>query len=368
MGIWREHFHPSVWLRWEVLGWILGTAIAIAGLLLFFDQYTGANVCFGITAFFVFAKIAHVAVTTDEALLHRFLFAFLLFGLVGVGIVETMRGVNRWAEKKEKQQAGTSASRQAHEATEKGADVPKEPPVEKGKVHGTTQKPEAKPKGPETLDKARVESPFAVSVEWAMFSIGGKGYGTGFWAYYPSQNGCVISPIQAVFFIRVKNLRSTPVTVIGYSLDVFGVPLTRTNMGSIVRIPQKGSAVGPKKMSGYPINKEIHFGQGPGFSMVQFLLNESDFTQGFLLQMDLIENLLKTPLPPNIPIRGWAFYQSPNENAFSLAGPGHITLETDDSRTFPYDFDLRNPHPELDILDRVITAKSFIDLSGCKQL
>src|SRR5437868_1561179 len=124
MGIWREHFHPSVWLRWEVLGWILATAIAIAGLLLVFDQYTGANVCFAMTAFFVFTKIVHVTVTTDEALSHRLLFTFLLFGLIGVGIVETIRGVNHWAEKKEKQQAATSNSLQPHEALEKSTDVP----------------------------------------------------------------------------------------------------------------------------------------------------------------------------------------------------------------------------------------------------
>ncbi|HEV1994508.1 MAG TPA: hypothetical protein VGR03_09260 [Candidatus Acidoferrum sp.] len=224
--------------------------------------------------------------------------------------------------------------------------------------------PTVKKKSP--VKPVEKSEPFSVSVEWAMFSYGGKGYGTGFWAYYPSQNGCSISPIQAVFFVRVKNLRSTPVTVIGYSLDVFGVPLIRTHMGNIVRIPQKGSIVGPKKPSGYPIEKTINFGQGPGFSIVHFALDESDFTQGFLLQMDLVENLLKAPLQPNIPIRGWAFYQSPNENAFSVAGPGHITLETDDSHTFSYDFDLRNPHPELDILDRVIFLKSFIDLSDCK--
>jgi hypothetical protein len=224
---------------------------------------------------------------------------------------------------------------------------------------------EFKPKIGDPLDKE--ESPFAVSVEWAMFSIGGKGHGTSFWAYYPSQDGCSISPIQAVFFIRVKNLRSMPATVIGYSLDVLGAPLRRTNMGSIVYVPQKGSIAGPKRPTGYPIEKGLNFGQGPGFSMVQFALNESDFTQGALLQMDLIENLLKTPLQPNMPIRGWAFYESPNENAFTVAGPGHITLETDDSRTFSHDFDLRNPHPELDILDRVIMMKSFIDLSGCRR-
>jgi hypothetical protein len=210
------------------------------------------------------------------------------------------------------------------------------------------------------------EEPFTVSVEWAMFSLGGKGYGTGLWAYYPSPTSCTISPIQAVFFIRVKNLRSTPLTVIGYRLDVLGTPLTRTNMGSIVWISQKGSSA-PRRRSGDPINTDINFGQGPGFSMVQFPLNETDFTRGALLKMDLIEDLLKSPLQPNVPIRGWAFYQSPNADAYTVAGPGHITLETDDSRTFSYDFNLRNPHSDMDILDRVITFSSAIDLSNCKR-
>ena len=254
-----------------------------------------------------------------------------------------------------KKEIKPESSEQKHEESKKESPNVKNPPA-----------PLKLPKSKNVFPQ-KDEPPFSVSVEWAMFSIGGKGYGTGFWAYYPAPTGCTIAPVKAVFFVRVKNLRSTPITVIGYSLDVFGVPLTRTNMGSIVRIPQKASSNDPKRPNGYPINRDIHFGQGPGFSMVQFPLNEADFTQGFVLQMELIESLLKAPLQPNIPVRGWAFYQSPNENAFSLAGPGHITLETDDARTFSYDFDLKNPHPELDILERVITAKSFIDLSDCKR-
>src|SRR6266849_8953218 len=114
MGIWREHFHPSVWLRWEVLGWILGTLLTVAGLLLFFDQYSGANVCFAITAFFVFAKIAHAAITTSDATWHRLLFTFVLFGVVGVGVVETIKGVSNWAKRKEK-----AASEQFPEGAQK---------------------------------------------------------------------------------------------------------------------------------------------------------------------------------------------------------------------------------------------------------
>jgi hypothetical protein len=102
MGIWREHFHPSVWLRWEVLGWIVGILLAIAGLFLIFDQYTGANVCFAFTALLLFAKIVHAGVLAGDLWIHRALFTFVLCGLIGVGVVETVRGVNRWAEKKDR--------------------------------------------------------------------------------------------------------------------------------------------------------------------------------------------------------------------------------------------------------------------------
>ena len=213
------------------------------------------------------------------------------------------------------------------------------------------------------------EEPFSVSVEWAKFSFGGKGFGTNFWIEYPSRDSCGLSPIQAVYFIRIKNLRNVPVTVIGYGIDVAGVPLARvqTAMGNVVGIPVNETIFGAPIMSRIRAGDPIHFGQGPGFSMTQIPLDKSDFANGLVLQMDLIDNLLKAPLQPNVPVRGWTFFQLPNENSFSAAGAGHITLETDDSRTFSYEFDLRNPHSEMDILDRAITVKSFVDLSGCKR-
>jgi hypothetical protein len=99
-GIWKKHFHWRVLLGWEVLGWILFAFLTVAGLLLVFDQYTGANVCFMLTALFLVAKITHVSVSSvGDPLWHRLLFTFVLFGLVGVGIVEAVRGVNSWRAK-----------------------------------------------------------------------------------------------------------------------------------------------------------------------------------------------------------------------------------------------------------------------------
>ena len=97
-GLWK-HFHWRVLLRWDVLGWILAMLPSAAAILLVFDQYLGANICFMVTAAFLFAKVVHLALTATDPVWHRLVFTFLLFGIIGVGIVETVKGVNRWALK-----------------------------------------------------------------------------------------------------------------------------------------------------------------------------------------------------------------------------------------------------------------------------
>jgi len=217
-----------------------------------------------------------------------------------------------------------------------------------------------------------IDEPFTVAVEWARFSIGGKEYGTSLWVQYPLRRLCgSISPVRGIYFLSIKNNRNMPVSVVGYTIDVMGAPLdrVRTGMGKIVGTPNAidGHFLHPKlNVSNLHPGDTINFGQGPGFSMVQVPLNQSDFARGVVLKMDLIDDLLKKPLQPGIPIRGWTFFQPKNENAFTIAGAGHVILETDDSKTFSYDFNLRNPHPELDNIDRIIRIDSFVDLSDCE--
>jgi hypothetical protein len=100
MGLWSDHFHWKVLLGWSVLGWVVALVIGIAGLFLFFDQYDGANICFMIVAMFLFSKIAYAAILSPDPLWQRLLFTFVLFGIVGMGIAETIRGVNKWSAKR----------------------------------------------------------------------------------------------------------------------------------------------------------------------------------------------------------------------------------------------------------------------------
>jgi hypothetical protein len=110
MGLWKEHFHWSVLLGWGVLAWILAVLLGIAGLFLVFDQYWGANVCFILTGVFVFAKIVSVGVLSNDSIAPRILFTFVLFGIFGVGLVEAVRGVNRWALSKRTPSQETQSS------------------------------------------------------------------------------------------------------------------------------------------------------------------------------------------------------------------------------------------------------------------
>lgn len=91
-SLWRSHFHWRVLLAWDVLAWILAFLLTVAGLLFAADQFLGANICFTATAMFILAKIAQLAITSVDPPWHRMLFTFVMFGLVGLAIVETVRG------------------------------------------------------------------------------------------------------------------------------------------------------------------------------------------------------------------------------------------------------------------------------------
>ena len=95
-GLWKGHFHWRVLLRWDVLAWTSGTLLAVAGILLAVDQSEWANVCFTATAMFILAKVAQLAITSADSPWQRMLFTFVIFGLVGIALVETVRGVNSW--------------------------------------------------------------------------------------------------------------------------------------------------------------------------------------------------------------------------------------------------------------------------------
>jgi len=113
VGIWADHFHPRVLLRWEVFGWIIGTLLAVGGIVLVFDQFFLANVFFVAVAVFLFVKIVHSASSSRGNMIGPLAFAFVLCGLAGAGITATVRGVNAYRDKKARGAEGPSQTPEA---------------------------------------------------------------------------------------------------------------------------------------------------------------------------------------------------------------------------------------------------------------
>jgi len=224
--------------------------------------------------------------------------------------------------------------------------------------------PSVNPSLPPALPKKPMEvtetNPFSVVVEWAMVSYGGEEFGTPFWVRYRSRAGCSISQAQLVLFIRVKNLRNIPLTISGYGIDA-GFPLVRLPTESVFSLMAKG-----KSLLGAKIGDVVNFSQGPGFSLVHFPKKDNDLVNAQLLELETIDTLLNKPLEPNLPIRGWAFFEYRGKE-FSMAGPVKIHIKTDDGQTSSYDADLKNPEPEWDVLKRPMKVVSVVDLSNCEQ-
>jgi hypothetical protein len=83
--------------------------------------------------------------------------------------------------------------------------------------------------------------------------------------------------------------------------------------------------------------------------------------------MEAMDNLLNKPLEPNVPIRGWSFFTYSSEKNFSLAGTLRINIKTDDLQTSSYEFDMKNPDSQWDVLKRPMKMQSVSDLSNCKR-
>lgn len=112
MGIWADYFHPRVILRMDVLGWTISAFWAIGGLVLFFDQFTWAAICFGASGALILARIIVQAVKYTGTRWPRFIFAVVVGGAIAGITVGAVIGTVRHGWKKQAQPTQPQAAAQ----------------------------------------------------------------------------------------------------------------------------------------------------------------------------------------------------------------------------------------------------------------
>jgi hypothetical protein len=97
MGLWREHLHWSVLLKWSTIAALVPSLITLGGVLLMPDQFRLAKACFILAGLLCLAKITHLATSTPDRTHTRLIFAVAGYALVGLLTITLVRGVNSYA-------------------------------------------------------------------------------------------------------------------------------------------------------------------------------------------------------------------------------------------------------------------------------
>lgn len=89
LRIWRELRFGAL-LGWNFIAFVAATGLAMLGLQIIFDvqSLTLAEVCFIVTGLLLFGKVIQFAIAGNYTFWERALFAFFLFGVIGVAAVE----------------------------------------------------------------------------------------------------------------------------------------------------------------------------------------------------------------------------------------------------------------------------------------
>jgi hypothetical protein len=222
-----------------------------------------------------------------------------------------------------------------------------------------------KPNTP-TSPTSRIGTVFSVAEEFPILSPGGNDLGTKFWLRTPTPKGCTISQAQAALYIRIKNLRPYPVTVVSYSVEA-AEPLIRipTPNRSILGINKPGMTFYGATKAG----QVIPVTQGSGLAaMSETPFDGLDFSKAKVLEMDSLDEQIAKPIAPDIPIRGWIFFEYPVDQ-FGYVSVLYknlvMKIKTNRDGSFSYWLRMEPGDPNGDVLPRNIKIKDVIDVSDC---
>jgi hypothetical protein len=207
---------------------------------------------------------------------------------------------------------------------------------------------------------------FSVVVEYRMISTPGNG--TGYWALSTGPKGCTVTHSNLVLFLRITNLQNHRAMISGYKVfsgDEEMIRLHAEREQILWMFPKNWrDSLGRSQLPG---GRTIHFDygtRGGQASLLTYSIREAHASQALPIhEANFLDRLLvNTALDPNIPVRGWAFFQVPSDGAI-LDTALMLTDETGHSYTYPIK-DIESD-PNADILPRDMTTSPSIDVTSC---
>jgi hypothetical protein len=111
MGIWADYFHVRTLFRWDVFSWIIATLLAIGGIVLVFDQFVAASICFGISGTLLIGRVVYGGINHSDSVKQR-VFFILTGSIVLLAItVGSICGTMSFARKKRDEQRPQAAQK-----------------------------------------------------------------------------------------------------------------------------------------------------------------------------------------------------------------------------------------------------------------
>lgn len=140
--IWRDAFHPKTVLRLDVFFFLVAGFPSIGGILLFFDQYVGAAVCFALTGLLIVGKTLYFSIDHKDSPRDRLVFCIVGVIVIGSLTLWSVWGTLAYRENKEQQAQKTSPP----QGKQPGMDQPAPNPPMSGSRSGVPKVPESRTK------------------------------------------------------------------------------------------------------------------------------------------------------------------------------------------------------------------------------
>lgn len=213
-----------------------------------------------------------------------------------------------------------------------------------------------------TLNTQYLDRPsFSAEVELRVSSHG-DGYYSGFWAMWNRGNDCFISPLDALLFIRITNLKSKSTMVTGYQVEVKDGKSWRR----LHKIDLRNSTAIFTSLRGFPYRAgPASITLPPGAILLNRPFDDYALTNSGVVAMELIDGVLeKKSLGSGESTRGWVAFDYAHQK-IDMRNDVHLTLTDEQGLKTSFIIALDVDKEQANLLQHPITLGPSFDVSRC---